>query len=1036
MVNWRGLGNVRGGRSLVLGAIAIIPIAISPIPIVAQPSSLRVSQTNLSPSKQQALAEAEWLTQKIFQLYGQRQYAEAVPLAERILIMREEALGKEHLDVAKSLVNLAELHRILGNYSQALPLLQRAVGILEMRGAHPQFALGLNNLAGVYLNQGNHAQALSLFQRALAIFETALGREHYTVARTLNNLAEVYRAQSNYSQALPLYQRALAIHKKVGEEKHPWVAETLNNLALLYQAQGKYDKALPLHQRALAIAEEILGEEHPLVAASLNNLALLYWEQGNYIQALPLFQRALVIVEKILGKDHPNVATTLSNLGLVYDALGNDTQALSLHQHALTIRELSLGEGHPDVGTSLSNVAGLHQDQGDFAQALPLFQRALAIHKKALGPEHPTVAIDLNNLAGLYDTQGNFAQALPLFQSALAIFEKALGEEHPNVAVSISNLAGIYRAQENPTLATELMIRANNIHEKNLNLILSTGSEASKRSYMETLTGTTAATVSLHLQDAPNSLQSSHLALTTVLRRKGRVLDVLTNNLQALRQNLTPENQNLLDQLNRTRSKLATLIFKGVGNVPIEQYQSVVSTLQTEAEKLEDTLSQRSAEFRNQFQPATIEAVQRRIPQDTVLVELVLYYPFNPKASLPNQRWSPPRYATYVLHSQGEPQWVDLGEARAIDQAIEDFRDNLRDAETPIDKQLKPSARQLDTLVMEPVRKLLGNTRKILVSPDGQLNLVPFAALVDENNEYLLKNYTITTLSSGRDLLRHSSASTTNQSPVLLANPHFNQSGKSRTVPAQTNRPSNQRPVDADQLKVGPLPGTATEVQEIAKLLSDAELLTESAATENALKQLQSPKILHLATHGFFLNIERVVPLDFAGRSLLQDGNVPRFTPVPQENPLLRSGLALAGFNIRKSGAEDGVLTALEVAGLDLRGTQLVVLSACETGVGDVANGEGVYGLRRAFVIAGAESQLFSLWKVDDDAAKDLMVAYYEKLTAGKGRSEAIRETQLEMLQGDKYQHPYYWASFVPSGNWAAIDEQSLSLNAHGKGGL
>ena len=177
-----------------------------------------------------------------------------------------------------------------------------------------------------------------------------------------------------------------------------------------------------------------------------------------------------------------------------------------------------------------------------------------------------------------------------------------------------------------------------------------------------------------------------------------------------------------------------------------------------------------------------------------------------------------------------------------------------------------------------------------------------------------------------------------------------------------------------------------------------------------------------------------VAPPDFSRGTLLTErgalgaesrpGNFPSSPTGKSENPLLRSGIALAGFNVRSSGNEDGVLTALEAAGLDLSGTKLVVLSACETGLGDVANGEGVYGLRRALAVAGTESQLISLWKVSDSGTKDLMVSYYKRLMAKVGRSEALRQTQLEMLKNQNYQHPFYWAAFIPSGDWTAMGEK------------
>jgi CHAT domain-containing protein len=259
---------------------------------------------------------------------------------------------------------------------------------------------------------------------------------------------------------------------------------------------------------------------------------------------------------------------------------------------------------------------------------------------------------------------------------------------------------------------------------------------------------------------------------------------------------------------------------------------------------------------------------------------------------------------------------------------------------------------------------------------------------------------------------------------MVLANPDFDKSGNYNSIQiASANRGTGERSTDLNNLQFSSLPGTAAEAQELAPLLPTATILTGSQATENALKQVNSPSILHVATHGFFLqDVPLVAPPSRGGIEVVPINNSPSETKTPTpgslENPLLRSGLVLAGFNLRQSGTEDGVLTALEATGLDLIGTKLLVLSACQTGLGDVANGEGVYGLRRAFAIAGVESQVMSLWYVSDAGTKELMVKYYQRLLKGEGRSEALRQTQLEMLQSQTLNHPYYWATFIPSGDW------------------
>jgi CHAT domain-containing protein len=319
---------------------------------------------------------------------------------------------------------------------------------------------------------------------------------------------------------------------------------------------------------------------------------------------------------------------------------------------------------------------------------------------------------------------------------------------------------------------------------------------------------------------------------------------------------------------------------------------------------------------------------------------------------------------------------------------------------------------------MRPVRKLLGDERLILLSPDGVLSLVPFGALVDEQGRYLVESYTIDYLLSGRDLLRLETRFESRQPPVVFANPTFDRAVTTGSPSAgRADTAAGRRSSDFNQFDDKPLPGTAAEASAIRAAMPAAQLFTESQATEAALKRVTAPLVLHIATHGFFLRDQQREAQ--AGAHLPEQAGSPRVAW--RENPLLRSGLVLAGVNEGQSGArEDGVLTALEAAGLDLWGTKLVVLSACQTGVGDVTNGEGVLGLRRALVLAGSEAQVLSLWKVPDAGTPDLMSAYYARLRRGEGRAEALRQVQLAMLRGSvsDYRHPFYWAAFIPSGDW------------------
>ncbi|MEA5594721.1 CHAT domain-containing tetratricopeptide repeat protein [Rivularia sp. UHCC 0363] len=989
----------------------------------------------------------------------QGRYPEVEPLYKQILEMRKRILGNEHPDVATSLNNLAELYRNQGRYSeaelfykQALEMRKRIFGkehpyvtdslnglailyhyqgryseveplykqVLEMRkrilgNEHPDVAASLNNLAGLYVNQGRYSEAELFYKQALEMRKRILGNEHPDVATSLNGLAILYHYQGRYSEVEPLYKQILEMRKRILGNEHPDVAASLNNLALLYLNQGRYLEAELFYKQALEMRKRILGKEHPDVAASLNDLAGLYEKQGRYSEAKPFYKQALEMRKRILGNEHLDVANSLNNLALLDLSQGRYSEVESLFKQALEMRKRLLGNEHADVATILNNLAGLYVNQGRYSEAEPFYKQVLEMIKHVLGNKHPYVAASLNNLAGLYVNQGRYSEAESFYKQALEMRKHILGNEHPDVAASLNDLAVLYQKQGNITNALEFLKQGLEVEEENLAINLSGGFERQKRDYMATISGTTNATISLHLNSAPKNPKLANLALTTIFQRKGRILDVLTNNLQILRQHTNDKDSlKLIDELSDIYNQLASLIYNRPEKFPPEEYRQQVADLEEKVKRKEDDLSRRSAEFANSSKPVNLENIQKLIPADAALVEIVRYQPFNPKAKQ-NQRFGKPRYAAYILTSTDkQPNAIDLGEAKEIEKPLELFRKSLQgtknaEPSTSI-PELKESARDLDKLVMQPIRKLLGNKRKILISPDASLNLIPFEALVDENNRYLVENYSFTYLTSGRDLLRLQNQYPSKQPPVIMADPFFDKQGEVVAI-----KPKNTRSIDLSKIKFPPLNGTRKEAEAISQILGVKPLLG-TQASEAVIKQLKSPELLLIATHGFFENAPKTENENNKNQNAIP-------TNTFEDNPLLLSGLVLAGYkNNQGGGNQDGILTALETTSLNLLGTKLVVLSACDTGLGKDTTGEGIYGLRRALVIAGSESQVISLWKVADDATKDLMVAYFKKVLGKgekkQGRSEALRQVQLEMLQGDKYQHPYYWAAFIPSGDW------------------
>ncbi len=845
-----------------------------------------------------------------------------------------------------------------------------------------------------------------------------------------------------------LFVSLSALNTSRAQDRNALLAEAkqLNQQVEELYLQGQVIEAMDLAKRALYLREKLLGVFHPDVAESLNNLALLHQAQGDYVRAELMFLRALAIREKAKTdiKAESEIAIVLNNLAILYVAKENYRRAESLLLRALVIDERIHGADHADLAPDVNNLAAVYAELGQLQRAEMFFQRALKIYEKKFGSQHAVVAMALNNLGVVYHLQGEYSRAETFFLRALAIREKVLGADHPGVAGTLNNLAILHQAQGNMTQALLYKARVEEARERNLNLVLAAGSENDKQRYLDLLKGEASGMISLHLRDAPGNSSAQRLALTTILRRKGRALDVMSDQISVLRQRTSPAERAPLDQLAAVRTKIATLILSGQGKDPD------LKVLEDEAERLEGEVSQKSAEFKTVNQPVTLERILSALPADAALVEIASYRPFNPRAKSRRAKYGTPRYAAYVLKPNGEISFADLGDAVSLDALAANFRSALKSPNST-ERRVKQQARILDERLMRPIRELLGSIKRVFLCPDGALNLIPFEALVNESSSYLLEDYSFNYLTSGRDLLRLQLSVPSESDAVIIANPQFDTAKSIVTCGTGLRglnlklRKTNATYRDSDfaALCYPTLEGTAREATDLGALLPRGQLWTRKEATETNLKAVRRPRILHIATHGFFLPDQNEARSE--ARSAF-GGIANTMNSLSRANPLLRSGLILAGVNQGQSGTNnDGVFTALEGAGLDLFGTKLVVLSACETALGDTLNGQGIYGLRRALVLAGSQTQVMSLWKVSDAGTHDLMVAYYTRLQRGEGRAEALRQVQLMMLHGqlmpsrysDKrgttdpvnltltsYRHPYYWAAFIRSGDWRTMDSK------------
>jgi CHAT domain-containing protein/Tfp pilus assembly protein PilF len=955
--------------------------------------------------------------------WAQGNYARAEPLYERALAIFEAALGKNHPQVATTLINLAAVYIARGDYTRVEPLCERALAILDaaLGKSHPQVAAALNNLAAVYIARGDYARVEPLCERALAILEAALGKSHPQVAAALNNLAAVYIAQGNYARAEPLYERVLEIQEAALGKNHSQLALSLNNLADLYRIQGNYARAEPLCERALAIREAALGKNHPQVATSLNLLAELYRVQGNHARAEPLCERALAIREAALGKNHPQVATSLNNLAFLYKTQGNYARAEPLYERALAIGEAAFGKNHPEVAATLNNLAELYRAQGNYARAEPLWERAFVIGEAVFGKNHPQVANALNNLAEFYKAQGDYARAESLYERALAIREVALGKNHPHVASALNNLAHLHLAQQHLSEALPLLERAFSISEAHLRQEVFGLSEARLADVLRLLRAKEELLYTL-ARAHPGNARVRQLALSAALLRKGRSVEEISNTSLSIYRGLAQADRETFERLRALRTQFATLSLAGPGQLAPAEYQRRLKHLFGQGDALEADLARRSEQFRAlQALPppdVIVDRVAAALPKNSALVEFVAY-----------RDWQEDElnYLAIVLFATGRTHTLDLGPAAPIDHAAR----RLHDALAGRAEDYQPAAQELYALAFRPLVPLLGKVRRLFLSPDGQLSLIPFAVLSD-GTDFLVDTFDLTYLTSGKDLLRRPKDLSPARSVVVLADPDFN------SPPAASSLSKEDAPAErsislerffstlrsdlTDQPWL-PLPGTRKEAEAIRLLFPQAQLLLGHDATKQALLKLPTPGLLHIATHGFFLEDAPAAPAEV--RAVKNFGAVGESGPKHRPpDPLLRSGLVLAGVHASEAqpnsrGREDSLVTALELAGLNLWGTQLVVLSACDTGRGDVKLGQGVYGLRRALVAAGAETVVTSLWKVNDETTVELMESYYERLLVGKGRATALREAMKVLRQ--KQPHPHYWAPFIVIGQDAPL---------------
>jgi tetratricopeptide (TPR) repeat protein len=971
-------------------------------------------------------------------------YKAAEPYYKQALEIRKKVLGEEHPDYASSLNSLGGLYSNMGDYKVAEPYFIESLEIRKkaLGEEHPKYASSLSDIGGFYLNMGDYKSAVPYFKQALSIQRKALGEEHPSYAHSLNSLGVLYLNMGDYKAAEPYFIQALEIRKKALGDEHPKYASSLSDIGSLYSDMGDYKAAEPYFIQALEIRKKALGEEHPDYAESLSDIGSLYSDMGNYKAAEPYYNQALEIRKKALGEEHISYASSLIQIGSLYSYMGNYKAAEPYYKKALEIIKKALGEEHFSYSIISMNLGNLYSKMGDYKAAESYFIQALEIKKKALGEEHPSYASCLNNLGILYSDMGDYKAAEPYCKQALAIRKKALGEDHQDFSNSLMNLGVLYKRMGDYKLAESFFIKAISINLGNLNTSFSWLSAQEKQLYWNQEKYFYRNMISFSVSAFESVPTSTELSYKAIITSKSLLLETSRELDQAIAQSLDEEIKMQFTEMKYLRKLHSKLQSEGFTN------KEVVDRYKIQADSLDKILVNKLGEYaasKRKFE-ITWKDVQSNLSSSDAAIEFARYYDY--KDSLY-------KYMALVVRPNYEyPKLVKLGE-----------ESNIR-----IAAQNKDFSSLYD-LIWKDIDTLLKGVQTVYYSPAGELNSVSFSAMcfevgdsvlqhIAQNrgviittnkekrqscNAVLLDKYTLHQLTTTRYLadgtlnktkpmnsslalygginyddlpIKSDSISTeiTNEEYAFQLNLSKTNSNKKINKKRGKKRSSSNF---GEKLEY--LPGTKEEITNIAVLMNNSkwEVLSRSdkgTGEYEFKKDLETkvPGVLHIATHGF------AFPDELKKETNLLDLNQTSTYKI-SEDPMVRCGLLLSGANISWMGnpqkmieqtGDDGILTAAEVANLDLSKTKLVVLSACETGLGKIEGSEGTFGLKRGFKLAGVEQIIVSLWSVPDKETMELMTLFYSDLTKTLNPILSFEKAQKEMR--NKYPtEPEKWAGFV-----------------------
>jgi len=983
-------------------------------------------------------------------------------LLQDALEMHRRLRGDDDQEASSVLADLAsvcdegrEYRTATSRFTEALAALRRGCGeedprILEVLALRTRPLRRLEAKVAELGIQGRHEEALASAHEMQFMARLRWGEDSHEYAESLAVVAGAAGLMGWYDVSASHYRQALEVMQRAGAAEDMKTAKLHGKLGDAYAHTGDLTAA----ERHLREAIRILtgtGVNDAALADSLEALARLYLTMGRRKEVEPLLQRSIEIRSRTKDENQLAYAIGLNHVGLLYHVLGKQEET-----EKVLLQALEIGRRHPEKD-DLTYVASL----------MALVQHYFAVRKlKELGSiwreavdfinahvadKHPAVLALLGGLnahllidAGLYDKAESYLRQQRAFMASSGVAKGA------NLAQTLEHLADVCAATGREQEALTLLQEAATIDDGLIGEVFSISSERQRLAYVEFVRSRYERHLSLLLQQSRDDFSARRAALNLVLRRKGIGAEALAAQRDAVLGGGHPALKPKLQDLTALRMRIAREMLSTHPGGSVTQGESLAElTARREALEVELARAIPELNLERALRGVDAEAVARALPANAALVEIVRLNVFDSHA-VPlreEKRWKPARYFAFVLRAVAPAALtiVDLGEAEVIDKQIAAFRGSItctsvsgqaRDVESVGGENaaaVGSVGSGLRAALFDPLLEALAGARRLFIAPDGDLTRLPFEVLPTDEGGELVESYRISYLSTGRDALRFGlSPSAAPSDAVIVADPDFDlcaDPSASRSSP-QADGHRQSRDLNRGNVSFTRLPGTRVEGQRIAGRMNVQPWL-RGQALEAPLKARQSPRVLHLATHGFFLQDQELLVDQDRIRSGDSADPAPGGSP---ENPLLRSGLALAGANtwLRRGHvpqeAEDGLLTAEDVSGLDLRGTELVVLSACETGLGEVRVGEGVFGLRRAFVLAGAKTLVMSLWKVPDEETQELMEDFYNRLLSGAECVDALRDAQLALKK--KSGHPRSWGAFICQGDPGPLRRQPMNDDA------